>query len=103
MTSGVPVNVDSAQQLTIMASGDPTGDNIGESITVCASAIYDPGPGASTKMINTHLQGSGLIYVDYDSNDALKVFVFVTLPNGVDRTIEGGYLHLKYHGKLIEY
>ena len=95
-----PANLDAAQQLTIKASGDPT---TGETLGVDTSVIYDPGPVAATKTVNTQLQGSGLIYVEPDENGFLKMYVNVTLPNGTLRTITGGYLHLKYHGKFINY
>jgi hypothetical protein len=96
----VTENTGSPQTLTIKASGDPT---YGESNTVDVSDIYDPGVGGMTKMLSTHLQGSGLIYVNYDENGDLKMYVNVTLPNGTLQAITGGYLHLKYHGKFINY
>lgn len=96
---GVPVNVDDAQVLTVKASGDPTG----ATVACCTSVIYDPGPGGSSKVVNTHLQGSGHIYVDYDSLDNLKMYVNVHLPNGTLQTITGGYLHLQYLGRHINY
>jgi hypothetical protein len=93
-TLSVPDNTSSAQQLTVKGSG-------GDSIAADVSGTYDPGVGGSTKFVNTHLQGSGFIQVVDDEGDK-QILVNVTLPNGADQAILGGYLHVEYVGEYVD-
>lgn len=87
-----PVNCGTSQTLTVGRSGG------GAARTIDKSLVYVPAPGSSAKVMNYSLQGSAVIELNKDE----KVRVVVTLPNGVNKTVQNGYVDLNFINKTAK-
>ena len=86
---GDDVNVTGSQSLEIREQG-------GTYLQLDRSGIFTPGvPNEGEKWMNRALQGSCILEITNTSN---KLEYKLTLPNGMQRKLEGGYVHIKYIG-----
>lgn len=86
---GDDVNVTGSQSLEIREEG-------GTYLQLDRSGIFTPGvPNEGEKWMNRALQGSCILEITNTSN---KLEYKLTLPNGMQRKLEGGYVHIKYIG-----
>lgn len=90
-----PVNCQMPQELLIKAPNGVGWLNIDISPVFVATMIAD-----GSKLINNSLQGSIYIYVEAPTCGERFVELRVSLPNGAQHKIEGGYVNFKYLGKL---
>jgi len=92
-TDHISVNTAEAQVLTVKSTA--------ESIIVDTTAICDNTGSTQTKMVNNSLQGSGFLLVNDAAIASRIIQMNVTLPNGTDQAVVGGYIHLTYYGDII--
>lgn len=84
--SMLPVNVGTPQMLNVGRSGG------GIARALDTSPNYIPPVGGSGRMLNNSLQGSAVI----ELKEGEKVRIGVTLPNGVNKVVNGGYVDLNF-------
>lgn len=87
-----PANCGTMQTLEVQGAGD-------SKIQVARSGINIMVPPDNVdKWMNRHLGGAAIVYVsDADIVDR-RVLIEVNLPNGSNKQLVGGYIHLKYRG-----
>ncbi len=90
---GVTANVD-AQQTLYAAS-------ISDGMQVDSSVNYERIAQLQSKVINSSLQGSGIIKVTYLDLAQRWIKINAQLPNGTTQRITGGYIHLFYLGESL--
>lgn len=93
------VNTAAAQTLSVLTKDDTPSTY--ETQTVDSSATFAPAGTSTDKFVNNSLQGSGIIYVPNAAIGNRKIYVNAGLPNGETQTIEGGYIHVLYLGKVL--
>jgi hypothetical protein len=84
------VNTMAVQSLEVAPNG-------GSSLLICKSPYFVP-VFATPMNVNTSLQGSGILFLNQDECINRSVNITVTLPNGVNNSVEDGYLHVRYLG-----
>lgn len=90
--SMLPVNCGTEQTLTVGRSGGGIARMIDKSL------VYIPVPSTSAKVLNSSLQGSAII----ELRKGEKVRVVVTLPNGVNKMVNSGYVDLNFINKTTK-